>query len=101
MAERSGSPGIVATFVEEFHILGIVGNKGQLVIWHLDYAFVGITDTGLGFHSVLGGYEYDSVRCPRPVNGRGGSILKHGNGLDIIRVHVFHTPFHPVHEHER
>ena len=90
LRERKDSVHILRRLIHKRHIISVVGDHLELVRWLVDghHSTVGDAHLACGLASVLCGDEHYTVRAPVSVDGAGSSVLQHGHGLDVIRVHV-------------
>ena len=79
------------------HSVGELRRVGARVI---DCLELGV-DVYLSLITALGGDEHDAVRTARAVNGRLGSVLEHGEGLDVLNVELVQVALEAIHEHKR
>ena len=57
---------------------------------HLHVHVAGICYMGFAGGSAFGSDKDNTVGSPASENGGGGSILQHGDGLDILRIDIVH-----------
>ena len=61
----------------------------------------GERDLGLALLSALGGDEYHAVGTAHTIDGRGRSILEHGDALYLVGIKVVERAFHTVYLQQR
>ena len=77
---------------EHFQLVGQYAVAGRSVVGNL----------GPAVAAFLGGYQYDAVRSPGPVDCGGRSVLEHLDGLDVLVGQVVDSVnFESVHDVER
>ena len=91
---------VFGCFVDQFHVAGIVADKGEFVVRHLHDSRVRVGNLRFAL-STLGGDEDNSVGGTRTVDSGRGSVFQYGDAFDVVGVHVVHAPFDAVYEYKR